>query len=129
MTRPRAQAAHPPTPQTGFAGLLAACARDGCIGGCMREITHGDIRVAARVLLAHPQEEWPALMARMLQEAHCADCYHKASGRAHPRLGAGTLMNAALALGPVPEPMAADKGYLVAIAAVIAAVQDWRTLR
>lgn len=92
----------------------------------MREITHGDIRAAARVLLARPDEEWPALMARMLDEVHQADCYRKALGRVHPRLGNGTLMSTAFTLGAAPEPPVSDLHYLRALGHVIAAVLDWR---
>jgi hypothetical protein len=95
----------------------------------MREITHGDIRAAARVLLAYRQEMWPGLMARMLEDAHCADRCRKALGRVHPKLGNGTLMSVALAHQPMPEPVASDQAYLVALGAVIAAVLDWRRQR
>ncbi|WP_071797115.1 hypothetical protein [Natronohydrobacter thiooxidans] len=92
----------------------------------MREITHGDIRVAARVLIARPEPEWPALMARLLEDAHHADRYRKAQGRHHPRLGNGTLMSAAFGIGVAPEPLPSDSRYLAAIRAVIEAVLDWR---
>ncbi len=95
----------------------------------MREITHGDIRAAARVLLGLPETGWPRLMREMLDEAHCADRYRKAFARHHPRLGNGTLMSAAFARSPVPEPPAADPRYLAAIAASIEAVLRWRMER
>ncbi len=92
----------------------------------MREITHGDIRAAARVLLAQSECIWPELMADMLGQAHHADRYRKAMGRLHPRLGNGTLMSVALARAPVAEPPASDPRYLTAIRAAIEAVLDWR---
>ncbi len=92
----------------------------------MREITHGDIRVAARVLIARPEADWPALMARMLAKSQHADRYRKALGRHHPALGNGTLMSAAFGMGAAPEPLPSDTRYLAAIGAVIEAVQDWR---
>ena len=92
----------------------------------MREITHGDIRVAARVLLSSDEQEWPRLMAQMLSDAHHADCYRKALGRHHPRLGNGTLMSAAFGMGAAPEPAPSDSRYLAAIRAVIEAVLDWQ---
>lgn len=95
----------------------------------MREITQGDICAATRVLLAHPKRDWPLLMAQMLYEAHVADCYRKRFGRAHPRLGTGSLMSVALARGPAPVPVAADSVSLVATGAVIAAVLVWRAER
>ncbi|PZX46236.1 hypothetical protein LY56_01208 [Roseinatronobacter thiooxidans] len=95
----------------------------------MREITQGDIRAAARVMLAHPQDQWQGVMQQMLYQAHCADCCRKALGVVHPRLGNGTLMSVALARQPVSEPLPSDQDYLVAIQAVIAAVLDWRAGR
>lgn len=92
----------------------------------MREVTHGDIRAAARVLLARPETDWPMVMGQMLTEAHHADCYRKALGRYHPRLGNGTLMGVAFAKGPVAEPNAADGRYLAAIGAAIDALIYWR---
>ena len=92
----------------------------------MREITHGDIRVAARVLIARADCDWPALMAQMLADAHHADRYRKALGRHHPRLGNGTLMSAAFSMAPAPEPLPSDSRYLAAIRAAIEAVLDWR---
>lgn len=92
----------------------------------MREITHGDIRVAARVLFARSESDWPAVCARLLEDAHHADRYRKALGRHHPRLGNGTLMSAAFGMGAAPEPLPSDSRYLAAIRAVIEAVLDWR---
>lgn len=95
----------------------------------MREITHGDIRAAARVVLAHPQDQWRAVALQMLYQAHCADRCRKALGHVHPCLGNGTLMSLALARQPAAEPLPSDQDYLVAIQAVIAAVLDWRAGR
>ncbi len=95
----------------------------------MREITHGDMRACARVLLGHPRAEWARLMAVMLSEAHCADRYRRVFARAHPQLGNGTLMSVALARAPAPEPPASDTRYLVALAAATEAVLDWRAAR
>ncbi len=95
----------------------------------MREITHGDIVTAARVLLARPEPDWPALVARMLAAAHTADCHRKALGRVHPRLGAGTLISVAMAFGPAPVPRPSDSRYLRALAAVAQGVLAWRAAR
>lgn len=95
----------------------------------MREITQGDIRAAARVLIARPCAQWPALVAHMLEEAHHADCHRKALGRVHGRLGNGTLMAVAMRQGPAPEPLASDGAYLDAMATVIEAVMRWRAER
>ena len=92
----------------------------------MREVTFGDIRAAARVLLKWPSGDWPEVMHRLLLEAHCADCYRKRWARAHPRLGNGTLMNVALSRHPVAEPAPSNPAYLAALAAAIAGVLDWK---
>lgn len=96
----------------------------------MREITHGDICAAARVLLGCPRDNWPRVMAGLLYDAHYADCYRKRCGKVHPKLGNGTLMSVALACHPVgchpvdcPRP--SDPAYLEAIGAAIQAVLDW----
>ncbi len=110
--------------------MLAACARGRRRrGGVMREVTHGDIRAAARVLLGHPDACWPEVMAEMLSEAHQADCYRKARGRHHPQLGNGTLMSAALARAPAPAPAPGEGAHLAALGAAIEAVLDWRAQR
>ncbi|WFE76051.1 hypothetical protein [Roseinatronobacter sp. S2] len=95
----------------------------------MREITHGDICAAARVLMARPRDSWPRVMAALLAHAHCADCYRKRCGKVHPQLGNGTLMAAALACHPVACPRPSDRAYLDAIGAAIGAVLDWRAGR
>ncbi len=93
----------------------------------MRDITHGDICAAARVLVDTPRSNWDAETARLLTEAEHADRYRRGFGIAHPRLGNGTLMAAALARAPAPAPPASDLDYLAALAAVIEAVLDWRS--
>lgn len=95
----------------------------------MRQITHGDVTCAARVLMQLPVSQRAMVLADMLTAAHLADCHRKATGRVHPRLGNGTLMAVALARGAGPEPFAGDRAYLTALAQVIEGVIAWRADR
>jgi hypothetical protein len=60
-------------------------------------------------------------MADLLARADHADHHRQTYGSA--RLGNGTLMGAALALGPSPAPTIADPRHLAALGAVIAALR------
>lgn len=95
----------------------------------MRQITHGDVTSAARVLMRHPEARRARVLADMLAAAHLADCHRKALGRVHPHMGNGTLMAVALARDPVPEPFAGDPAYLAALAQVIEGIIGWRAAR
>lgn len=75
----------------------------------MRPVTLGDICAAARLLLAHDQADWPAVMAALLQEAE--------SGA-----GNGTLMAASLRQAPPPPPPTDDPAHLRALLAVLQAL-------
>ncbi|SDY08242.1 hypothetical protein [Citreimonas salinaria] len=88
----------------------------------MRPLVHGDVTTAARVLLTVPPQCRHALAARMIHEAACADAYRLLTGRAHPKLGNGTLMSAALAHGPAPEPMLDNRDYLSCLGLMIDAL-------
>lgn len=95
----------------------------------MRPLVHGDVTTAARVLLAAPSVCRRALAARLLREAASADTYRRRSGRAHPFWGNGTLMSAAMAHGPAPEPPLDDRDYLSCLGLVIDALMAERTRR
>lgn len=86
----------------------------------MRPVTTGDILAAARALLARPEAEWPAVLARMLWDAERADRYRLCHGHAHPQHGNGTLMS--VAYGQALTPPVGDRRFLAAQGAVIAAV-------
>ncbi|HHX89520.1 MAG TPA: hypothetical protein GX700_07065 [Paracoccus sp.] len=92
----------------------------------MTAVGLGDVSAAARALMAVPQAARAALMLRLLEEATRAARFRRCHGRAHPRLGNGTLMERALArpLAEVAGP--GDAAYLAAMALVIEAVLDWR---
>ncbi|MFN4058837.1 MAG: hypothetical protein ACK4HW_11755, partial [Roseinatronobacter sp.] len=94
-------------------------------GGIMRAVTLGDLMAAAQVLCDAPEGEWAGVMAQLLAEAHEADAYRRAQGRAHARLGAGTLMAAALARAPAPCPPVSDPRCLAALAAVLRGIHDF----
>ena len=91
----------------------------------MRRVTHGDAISAARVLLRVPgrRREW--VLARMLREAGRADKWVRATGRAHPLWGDGSLMAAALRRQPVSEPSLDDAGYCLCLSLVFFALA-WR---
>jgi len=88
----------------------------------MRRVLHGDVVAAARVLLATAPERRPGLLGRMLREADAADAHRRATGRAHPVWGTGSLMSAALARTRAPEPYLDDPDYAGCMAQVFEAL-------
>lgn len=88
----------------------------------LRPVTPPDLLAAARVLLAQPRGRWPRKMARLLAAAGAAERHRRATGRAHPRLGNGTLAAAALAQAPPPAPPLDDARHLAALADAARAV-------
>lgn len=92
----------------------------------MSPLVHGDVTAAARVLLSVPAASREALAVRLLREAACADAHRLSTGRAHPVWGNGTLMSAALAHGPAPEPALDDQDYLSCLGSVIDALLGQR---
>jgi hypothetical protein len=85
----------------------------------MRQVLHGDVTAAARLLRAAPAAERAAAFARLVAEAELADRWRRRTGRAHPDYGDGTLMAAALAHRPGPEPFLTDAEYLDCLRVVI----------
>jgi len=77
----------------------------------MRPVLHGDVSMAARVLLSVPDPVRPIRMARLLREAEAADSHRRRTGRAHPVWGNGSLMAAAARLPRGPEPDFDDADY------------------
>lgn len=88
----------------------------------MRPILHGDVVAAARVLFAAPPGRRAGLMRALLDRAGWADAYRRHAGRAHPFWGDGSLMSAALALRPGPEPGTQDDDYCACLCQVLEAV-------
>ncbi|MGR3494261.1 DUF7742 family protein, partial [Citreimonas sp.] len=70
-------------------------------------------------LLAAPFGNRRTLARQLLREATCADAHRRRTGRAHPFWGNGTLMSAALAHRPPPEPALDDRDYLACLRLVI----------
>lgn len=88
----------------------------------MRQILHGDLTAAARVLRTVAPAAREGLLLRMIAEAEVADRYRRRLGRVHPRFGDGSLMAAALRRRPRPEPFLSDSDYLCCLGQVIAAL-------
>ena len=88
----------------------------------MRPVTLGDLCAAARAVLMHPVADRDRVARALVRDAHLADRYRQRFGRAHPRLGPGTLMAVALARQPKMPPAIADRAYLLALRAVLDAV-------
>ena len=98
----------------------------------MRPVLHGDVVAAARVLYALPEALRVRELARLMQKAAWADAFRKQSGRVHPVWGDGSLMTAALAAAPPPEPQLNDPDYCGCLAMVfeglVARLSDRRRL-
>ena len=88
----------------------------------MRPVLHGDVVAAARVLYPLSARWRGPELARLMQRAGWADAFRKSSGRAHPLWGDGSLMTAALACAPPPEPMLDDVEYCSCLAMVFEAL-------
>lgn len=92
----------------------------------MRKVLMGDVIAAARVLRGVPRGRRPAVLRGLLQAARRAEGHRKATGRAHPALGNGSLMAAAHRLKPDPEPFLDDIAYLEALILVLTEVRRRR---
>ncbi len=88
----------------------------------MRRVLYGDVRAAARALLAVPQEARGPLLTRLFAEADAADAHRLATGQAHPLFGTGSLMSAALARAVAREPYLDDPAYAACMAEVFEAL-------
>ena len=88
----------------------------------MRTVMHGDVIAAARVLYANAEDERAGVMERLLVQARRADRYRRETGKIHPFWGDGSLMTAALAHVPPPEPELADEEYCACLAQVFEAL-------
>ena len=88
----------------------------------MRRVLYGDVTAAARALLAAPPETRDRLLVRLFAEAEAADAHRRATGRAHPLYGTGSLMSAALAHTVAREPCLDDPAYAACMADVFEAL-------
>ncbi len=73
------------------------------------------------MLLAHPEDDWPTVIASLMAAADMADHFRQTHNST--RYGNGTLMAAALALAPPPAPPIADPRHLSALNTVITAIR------
>ncbi|MCB1406465.1 MAG: hypothetical protein KDK01_09435 [Rhodobacteraceae bacterium] len=90
----------------------------------VRPVTQTDLAAAARVLLLAPPAAREAEARSLIAQAHTADAHRRATGRAHPWFGNGTLLSAALRR-PAAEPRGpGDCTYLACMAQVIDALLD-----
>lgn len=84
----------------------------------MRPVLHGDVVAAARVLYVLPEALRLAELKRLIRKARWADAFRRQSGKVHPVWGDGSLMTAALAAVPPPEPPLDDADYCGCLAMV-----------
>lgn len=79
----------------------------------------GDVVAAALALRAVDAAARPALLRRLFADAETAWRHRLATARAHPKLGDGSLMTAALTQEVVREPGLADAIYCRCLAMVL----------
>lgn len=92
----------------------------------MRPVLHGDATAAARALLAVPPTERCEVLHRMFAEADRAEAFRSRTGRAHPTLGAGSLMAVAMTRPRAPEPVLNDPDYAACLALLFTALAERR---
>lgn len=85
----------------------------------MRQLLHGDVTAAARVLLRLPPEQRAGALAEMIAAADLAHRWRKRTGRALPGRGDGSLAAAAAFHDPAPEPFLSDPDHLECLRLVI----------
>lgn len=95
----------------------------------MRPLLHGDVVMAAKVLLGVGGAERAGLMREMLERAHTADLYFKRFERGHPSWGNGSLMAVAMGYDLAPEPFLDDPEYCHCWMVVFEAIIAWRNER
>lgn len=88
----------------------------------MRPACHGDVVAAARALRALPGPEREGGLLRLMRAADWADRFRLYHRRKHPYWGDGSLMAAALAEDPPPEPRLADAEYCQCLSMVLQAL-------
>lgn len=93
----------------------------------MRPVMLGDVRTAARAMLAVPAGEQIALCQRLLREADWADRYTRRRAKPHYLWGNGTLLGAASHHVLAPEPTFDDVAYCRAFAIVLGQLVARRT--
>ncbi|MCE6950327.1 MULTISPECIES: hypothetical protein [Rhodobacterales] len=84
----------------------------------MRTVLLADLLDVAGVLALLPASERPALLARLIDMAHCAHKVSRRLGHPHPLWGNGGLGSAASGLPRMREPVGPDPDHLEALALV-----------
>ena len=85
----------------------------------MRAASHCDVIAAARAVYALPAHDRRGALNRLVRAATWANRFRKQHRRAHPYWGDGSLMAAAMAENPPPEPMLADPDYCRCLSLVL----------
>lgn len=85
----------------------------------MRVASHGDVVAAARAVYALPSRDRLGALNRLVRAATWANRFRKVHRRTHPYWGDGSLMAAALAEDPPPEPRLDDPEYCQCLALVL----------
>ncbi len=87
-------------------------------------ITCADVAAVARAILALPAARRRQRAAAILRAARRAARHRAATGQAHPRFGAGSLMEVARKRPLPPEPGFDDPDYRAAFALVLSLLRD-----
>jgi hypothetical protein len=90
----------------------------------MRSVGLSDLDLAARALLAVPQETWITAAGHLIEAAHAADLWRKRHG-AHPSGETGSLY-AQASLCPRVATSPSSARYCAALLAVLQALELWR---
>ena len=88
----------------------------------MRPVFHGDIVAAARAIFPLSVRDRSLKLDDLLLKSARADAFRIATGRLNPSWGDGSLMAAALAEDPPPEPSLEDRDYCLCLGQVLAAL-------
>lgn len=91
----------------------------------IRPLLLSDVIAVARVLRAARGEEWTRLLRLMVGAATEAERHRRATGRAHPAFGDGSLMGIALRFRPPPEPPLSHPAYRRALIFVLMAADAY----
>lgn len=90
----------------------------------MRSATLAELALLARVLIKVDFKDRATLAAGILAEVEIAATCLRFTGRTDPMFGDGSLMSRCLSLSPVPEPLATDRDFQMAIIVACDALWD-----
>lgn len=88
----------------------------------MRPALHGDVVAAARAIYGFPKKDRAGALRRLVRAATWAERFRRTHHRPHPYWGDGSLMAAALAEDPPPEPRLNDPDYCDCLVLVLQAL-------